>query len=108
MLLYGYDCEDCGPFERWGNLATAVDPQTCPTCGRLAERSIASPHVRCGRAVTRYKAEAHNERSANEPKVVQHVGGFGQHGDRDGHQHHKHEHGRKQGRRSRRPWMVGH
>ena len=108
MPLYDYNCVHCGPFRSWGSLATATAPQACPDCGQKAERSISRPHIRSGQAVTRYKAEAHNERSANEPKVVQHVGKFGHHGDRDGHRRHAHEHARNQVPRARRPWMIGH
>ena len=108
MPLYDYDCSTCGPFRYWGSLATAAEPQACPACGRPSARTIASPHIRGGQAVTRYKAEAHNERSANEPKVVQHVGNMGHSHGKDGHKHHAHQHARKQIKSARRPWMVGH
>lgn len=108
MPLYDYDCKRCGAFRDWGRLATADEPQPCPSCGRPADRSISSPHMRCGESVNRYKAEAFNERSANEPKVVQHVGHMGHGHGKDGHKHHAHQHARRQLKSADRPWMVGH
>ncbi len=69
----------------------------CSTCG---------PFRYWGSLAT--AAEAHNERSANEPKVVQHVGNMGHSHGKDGHKHHAHQHARKQIKSARRPWMVGH
>jgi hypothetical protein len=63
--------------------------------------------MRCGDATSRYKAEAHNERNANEPEVVRHVGQFGSHEGRHGHKKHDHSH-KHIGRSRQRPWMVGH
>ena len=108
MPLYDYDCAACGPFKEWGAMSTATDPQTCPQCRAPAERALAAPHFRCGGADVRYKAEAFNERSANEPKMVRHMGEMGQHDGRDGHRHHAHAHARGQLQKSDRPWMIGH
>ena len=108
MPLYDYDCKRCGPFREWGSMAASGDAQDCPSCGRAAARSLSSPYMRSGQAIVRYKAEAHNERSANEPKVVQHVGHMGHDHGRDGHKAHAHQHARKQLHDARRPWMIGH
>ncbi|MDE0392684.1 MAG: zinc ribbon domain-containing protein [Rhodospirillales bacterium] len=106
MPLYDYDCGACGPFRDWAAMADYAEPQPCPQCSGLAARSVSAPHCRTGGGAQRYKAEAFNERSANEPKTVSHVGGFGKHGNRDGHRHH--DHARSTLKKNNRPWMIGH
>jgi hypothetical protein len=54
----------------------------------------------------RYKAEAHNEKSANEPMVVRRLkpgSGHAEHG-----AHRPHHHGHRHPKRRKRPWMLGH
>lgn len=106
MPLYDYDCKTCGPFRDWAAMADYAEPQPCPQCSGLAARSVSAPHCRTGSGAQRYEAEAFNERSANEPKTVSHVGGFGKHGNRDGHRHH--DHARSELKKNNRPWMIGH
>ena len=89
-------------------MATATRPRACPQCRRPARRALAAPHFRGGDAERRYRAESFNERSANEPKVVRHVGEFGKHGQRDGHRHRAHAHARGKLKKNDRPWMIGH
>ena len=90
MPLYDYDCEICGPFRDWVAMADHAEPQPCLQCDVPAARSVSALHCRTGSGATRYKTEAFNERSANEPKTVSHVGGFGKHSHWDGHRHHDH------------------
>ncbi len=108
MPLYDFFCATCGPFKEWGVMSTASEPQVCPQCRKPAERALAAPHFRSGNAAVRYEAEAFNERSANEPKVVRHVGEMGKHEGRDGHRHHAHAHARSKLKKGHRPWMIGH
>lgn len=89
-------------------MSTATEAQACPQCQQPAERGLAAPHFRSGDAVNRYKAEAFNERSANEPKMVRHVGEMGKHEGRDGHRHDAHAHARGKLKKNDRPWMIGH
>ena len=103
MPLYDHLCDQCGPFRVWRPMAQAMRPSRCPACGALGERAITAPHLRCGAAVNRYRAEAHNEKSAHEPMVVRRF--------KAGHGHAEHGHGHSQHRlpkRRKRPWMVGH
>ena len=108
MPLYDYHCEVCGPFREWRGMSEATKPLRCSGCGRSAQRQISAPHVRTGQAGIRYKAEALNEKSAHEPRVVQHVGR--KNADKEVQGHAQHSHHGKHGHlhRSNRPWMVGH
>jgi hypothetical protein len=84
-------------------MAQAVLPSPCPECGGSGERALTAPHLRCGAAVNRYRAEAHNEKSAHEPMVVRRF--------KAGHGHAEHGHGHGHHRlpkRRKRPWMIGH
>ena len=108
MPLYDYSCAACGPFKAWQAMSAASKPQGCPQCQEPAERALAAPYFRGEAANLRYKAETFNERSANEPKVVQHVGKMDEHEGRDGHRHHAHAHARAGLKKNDRPWMVGH
>ncbi|MGH6953082.1 MAG: FmdB family zinc ribbon protein [Alphaproteobacteria bacterium] len=106
MPLYDYMCRKCGPFREWQSMAAASDPCACPTCRRRSARTMSAPHLRASPATARYRAEERNERSANEPRVMQSSGG-----DRARHGHHGHSHdhgGRGQWQRSGHPWMIGH
>ena len=105
MPLYDYLCDGCGPFRAWQPMATATRPAPCPECGGSAGRTLSAPHLRCGAAVVRYKAEAHNEKSANEPMVVRRL--------KPGHGHAEHgktphHHSHRLPKRRKRPWMLGH
>lgn len=106
MPLYDYECRSCGPFRDWAPMADWKQPRACPQCHGSAGRSMSAPHCRTGSDATRYKAEAFNERSANEPKTARHVGGFGKHAGRHGHSHHAHTHASR--KKKDRPWMIGH
>jgi putative FmdB family regulatory protein len=106
MPLYDYVCDDCGQFRAWQSMAAAHRPASCPTCGEPAVRALSAPHLRCGAAVIRYKAEAHNEKSANEPMVVRRLKPGSGHAEHAAHRHH--HHGHRHPRRKKRPWMLGH
>jgi putative FmdB family regulatory protein len=103
MPLYDYLCEECGPFRAWQPMMHAMRPTLCPDCGHSAERAITAPHLRCGAAVIRYRAEAHNEKSAHEPMVVRRFKAGHGHAEQT---HHGHRHGLPKQRK--RPWMIGH
>ncbi len=89
-------------------MSTASEPQSCPQCRHPSERTLAAPHFRGGDAELCYKAEAFNERSANEPKVVRHVGRKNADKERGGHAQHSHHGSHSHPDKSNRPWMVGH
>ena len=108
MPLYQYVCASCGTFQEWIRMAEADASQPCPKCHVPAPRALASPHIRGEAAGIRYKAEAHNELSANEPKVVRHVGNRCSHEKPASSVKAGHSHGHKHVKQSRRPWMVGH
>lgn len=120
MPVYQYDCADCGVFEVRRPMSQWQRPAECPGCGVSRPRVICAPHIRGGRSASRFKLEERNERSAFEPKLVQHVGrknqdledqGYTKHrnrGHKHGHGHghgHEHSHGHAG---AHRPWMVGH
>lgn len=104
MPLYDYVCDECGPFRAWQPMARATRPTLCPACGEPGERALSAPHLRCAAAVIRYRAEAHNEKSAHEPMVVRHLKGGHGHAEKTHHGHHHH----RPPKRRKRPWMVGH
>ena len=108
MPLYEYLCATCGPFRAWNPMSKAERRRRCPQCRKAAPRAVSGPHFRSGASATLYRAEAINERSANEPRFVRKVGGTDTHQDRGGHRHAGHEHGAGKLHRSRHPWMVGH
>lgn len=103
MPLYDYRCQRCGAFNAWIPMAAAHEAQPCPACRQPAPRVLALPHIRAGRADNRYKANAHNERSANEPKMVNHAGRSDQRKDRHGHRGHARRHTKGQFQSSNRP-----
>jgi putative FmdB family regulatory protein len=106
MPLYDYVCDDCGQFRAWQPMAAAHRPASCPECGEPAARALSAPHLRCGAAVIRYKAEAHNEKSANEPMVMRRLKPGSGHAEHGAHRHD--HHGHRHPRRRKRPWMLGH
>ena len=103
MPLYDYVCDQCGQFRVWQPMARAMLPRPCPECGVPGERALTAPHLRCGAAVNRYRAESHNEKSAHEPMVVRRFkAGHGHAENGHGHSHHRLP------KRRNRPWMIGH
>lgn len=117
MPVYEYDCPDCGPFRSLRSMSSWNRPARCPSCGMQSPRAVCAPHIRDARATLHFHIEERNQRSAHEPKVVQHVGrknqdledhGYTRHRNRhDAHGHYGHRHGHGQASRHR-PWMIGH
>ncbi|MDX6752177.1 zinc ribbon domain-containing protein [Geminicoccaceae bacterium 1502E] len=113
MPAYDYDCQTCGAFTELRPMSESASPADCPACGVAAPRVIRPVHIRGQRSATRYALEARNERSANEPKVVRHVGRKNADLEKHGHQHHRnrldaHAHAHGHAHTPHRPWMVGH
>ncbi|MFQ5773934.1 MAG: FmdB family zinc ribbon protein [Kiloniellaceae bacterium] len=107
MPLYNYVCEGCGEFDAWGSMSECEKPARCPTCGHRSRRAVSAPALALMNGANR-KAHQINERSADEPKVVEVPDGGSPF--KRGHRHgHGHGHGgKKHWHVSPRPWMVGH
>lgn len=43
MLLYDFNCENCGPFEQMRELNDENNVVNCPTCGEMAKRIFSPP-----------------------------------------------------------------
>ena len=69
MPLYGYECQNCGPFEDWRPLSLAEADSHCPQCGGASPRQVSLPFVPCISHEARI-AHARNERSMDRPRVV--------------------------------------
>lgn len=109
MPIYDYDCRACGAFTEQRPMSESADPAPCPGCGLDAPRVIGPVHVRGISSGRRYALEARNERSANEPRVVRHVGRKNADLERCGHQHHRNRlDAHAPLGQAHRPWMVGH
>jgi putative FmdB family regulatory protein len=118
MPIYRFECSDCGVFERLRPMSQWRRRAACPGCGASRPPLVSAPHIRSGRSATRFKIEERNERSAFEPKLVQHVGrknqdledqGYTKHRNRRSHDHgHGHDHSKTRHSTAHRPWMVGH
>ena len=78
MPLYGYVCDDCGPFDAWSSMAEADRACACPQCESPGARDVAAPHLSLMNTTLR-GALGRSERSAGEPKVVkrEHLAGCG-------------------------------
>lgn len=68
MPRYGYECEQCGPFEAFRPMAAFDAPHVCPRCDEPAPRSLAAPSPSTMDAGRRL-ASATNEKSAHEPAI---------------------------------------
>jgi putative FmdB family regulatory protein len=103
MPLYSYICLNCSEFTQWRPMREARQPATCPHCGRSAPRAISAPHLAI-MDTSKRKARAIEERSIDEPGVVQ----------REQVSHFVERDRRAQGPRrferahGRYPWTVGH
>jgi putative FmdB family regulatory protein len=69
MPVYDYDCERCGGFSARRSMQEAGQPLPCPTCQTRARRVISAPYLATVSKHVRL-AQARNERSAHEPRVV--------------------------------------
>lgn len=69
MALYDYLCVGCGPFEVRRPIGTAGTRESCPDCGRPAERKYGPPAVTSPRSALK-RARETAERSAHEPEVL--------------------------------------
>jgi putative FmdB family regulatory protein len=128
MPLYNYECRRHGEFSEWASLKDYDKPVPCPSCGKLAERTVSAAYL--GMDTQLNKAFGSSEKSAHEPRVVRRRRGGPipvhdthsdlskirgqQHThahDHAGHSHAGHSHG-KQGHmktvRSKHPWLVRH
>jgi putative FmdB family regulatory protein len=70
MPLYDYQCDRCGPFKEFWPLSKWNKDAACPNCGGASKRTVATPRLQCISRNTRI-AHERNERSAEEPKVMQ-------------------------------------
>lgn len=110
MPLYGFQCNDCGPFDVQLAVGTAGEGRSCPACGTTAKRSWGVPSLKATSAAA--TASAIDERSRNAPQLVSSPTVVGHsrplHG---GHSHagHSHGDGHKHVHSSPgRPWQVSH
>jgi putative FmdB family regulatory protein len=115
MPLYDYECPTCGSFREWRSMSQYRRGAACPTCGKSAARSVATPILAMDAG--RRKSHAINEKSAHEPRVVRRRRGdpIPQH---DAHadlvsaraerasKHCGHQHAKAHA--SHHPWMVRH
>jgi len=107
MPLYEYSCVNCGPFSDFQTMNRWADPTDCPDCGDPSDRSLSSPQIANMDSHTRI-AHQRNEKSADQPLVVNKKsddhGAAGGHGHAHAHPSstHTHKHGPS------RPWMIGH
>lgn len=113
MPYYDYECGHCGRFELRRTLAELDTPVQCPRCDALATRVLSAPYLAVMNPHNRI-AHARNEKSAHEPKLVQHSQ-LDQAGHKRAHAHaHHHSHaplhkGLGAGWvQASRPWMIGH
>ncbi|MGE5100397.1 MAG: FmdB family zinc ribbon protein [Deltaproteobacteria bacterium] len=102
MPIYDYYCCTCGSFEKRRPMRDSSEPAACPVCNAWSQRMITAPSLNLMKAASR-KAEARNEKSANEPGVVHRVLPDAPERRPVRHQAHDHE-----VHKPVRPWMIGH
>src|SRR6188768_4057437 len=68
MPVYEYECQDCGPFTAFRNLAQSSEPFPCPACGTISPKIFSIVNMRLMRPATRI-AHERNERSSHAPHV---------------------------------------
>jgi putative FmdB family regulatory protein len=105
MPVYEYECQKCGPFTAFRNLAESSLPAPCSSCGALSPKIFSLINMRSLRPAIRL-AHERNERSVHAP----HVCGSGC--------SHRHAASKTKPsdkpvlqsstKRNRRPWMLGH
>ena len=74
MPLYDYRCEDCGDFRSWQRMSESADDVACPSCAGVAARLVTAPSLAL-MANNNRVAHARNEKSADQPAVVNEVVG---------------------------------
>src|SRR5690348_10922841 len=102
MPIYDYYCTTCGSFEKRRPMRDSSEPAACPVCNAFAPRIIMAPSLNLMKAASR-KAEARNEKSANEPEVLHRV--LRDTSERKPVRHEAHHH---EVHKPARPWMIGH
>lgn len=45
MPLYDYACAACGEFRAFRPMRESDQPQACPACARLSERTLSAPFL---------------------------------------------------------------
>jgi putative FmdB family regulatory protein len=45
MPLYDYACAGCGDFRAFRPMRESAEPQPCPGCARLSERTLSAPFL---------------------------------------------------------------
>lgn len=110
MPIYGYQCDDCGPFSEFCKMADFDKPAPCPACGELAPREASAAYLGRMQPNNR-KAHALNEKNSSEPRFVGAQEQLKEKGGSCGHNHghgHGHTHTHTHAAPAHRPWMVGH
>ena len=103
MILYNYNCNQCGEFSAWNAIKNSARPVACPTCGSCAKRIIAAPYLADMDENNRI-AHFRNEKSAHEPEVVKMINSDTKSCNHTTPKHrHVHAHNHQ-----KRPWMIGH
>ena len=108
MILYNYECHQCGRFSAWNSIKNSAKSIACLSCNSPAKRIIAAPYLADMDDNNRI-AHFRNEKSAHEPEVVKMINGEHKSCNHSTPRHtehkrrHIHNHNHPQ-----RPWMIGH